>query len=75
MRGKRSGQTSMLMLGSPESVVPKAHPIRRVKALADEVLADMSPTFDAMYAAGGRRSVPPSRIAAPPMCMGTAAVS
>lgn len=52
----------MLMLSSPENVVPKSHPIRRLKALADEVLVDMSPTFDAMYAATGRHSIPPEQL-------------
>jgi hypothetical protein len=39
----------MLCLLSPESAVPKDHPIRRIKALADEVLRELSPKFDAMY--------------------------
>jgi len=52
----------MLFLSSPESVVPKDHPIRAVKKFADQVLKEMSSTFDAMYAEGGRDSVPPERL-------------
>jgi transposase len=52
----------MLCLMSPESMVPERHPIRRIKKLADECLAGMSPTFDAMYAATGRPSIPPERL-------------
>jgi len=52
----------MLCLMSPESRVPQAHPLRSVKALADTVLAEMSPAFDAMYACTGRPSVPPERL-------------
>jgi transposase len=47
---------------SPESAVPATHPIRRIKKLADEALAMLSPTFDAMYSAIGRSSIPPERL-------------
>lgn len=52
----------MLMLASPEERIPKDHPIRRIKKLADEALRAMSPLFDAMYEEGGRVSVPPERL-------------
>ena len=52
----------MLVLRSPEDFVPKQHPIRRIKKLADEVLRTLSPTFEAMYAEGGRPSIPPERL-------------
>jgi hypothetical protein len=58
MRGTDTKQSSMLCLISPESVVPTEHPIRRVKRLADDALAALSPTFDAMYASVGRPSRP-----------------
>jgi transposase len=62
MRGRVKEQTSMLMLASPEERIPKDHPIRRIKKLADEALRAMSPVFDAMYEEGGRVSVPPERL-------------
>ena len=62
MRGIDEKQASMVCLISPESVVPATHPIRRVKKLADEALAKLSPIFDAMYARGGRPSIPPERL-------------
>lgn len=62
MRGEVSKQQSMLMLRSAEDVVPKEHPLRRVKALADAALKELSPVFEGMYAAGGRDSVPPERL-------------
>lgn len=52
----------MVMLMSPESRVPKDHPIRRIKKLADEALAKLSPVFDEMYSAVGRPSIPPERL-------------
>ena len=52
----------MLMLMSPESRVPASHPIRRIKKLADDALATLSPTFDEMYSTLGRPSIPPERL-------------
>jgi transposase len=52
----------MLMLMSPESRVPANHPIRRIKKLADDALAKLSPVFDEMYSATGRPSIPPERL-------------
>src|SRR5512147_1932831 len=62
MRGRTEPQTSMLMLMSPEELVPADHPIRGVKKLADEALRELSPLFDKVYAEGGRPSVPPERL-------------
>ena len=61
MRGRHNTQTTMLSLLSPEQRVPADHPLRRVKQLVDEALATLSPTFDAMYGAAGRPSIPPER--------------
>jgi hypothetical protein len=62
MRGRPEDQTSTVMLITLESRVPKDHPIRRIKALADEALRALSPLFDEMYRDGGRPSVPPERL-------------
>src|SRR5512138_2144052 len=62
MRGRKDPQTTMLSLVAPEQRVPKAHPLRRIKELADGALRALSPTFDEMYANGGRPSVPPERL-------------
>jgi transposase len=62
MRGEDKKQSSMLMLISPETRVPSTHPLRAIKKLADEALAKLSPVFDAMYAQGGRPSIPPERL-------------
>ena len=52
----------MLAVISTDQRVPKDHPLRRIKQLADEALKELSPTFDAMYARGGRRSIPPEQL-------------
>lgn len=62
MRGEEKKQTSMLVLRSPEDFVPKQHPIRRIKKMADEILRSLSPALEAMYATGGRPSIPPERL-------------
>jgi len=62
MRGENTKQSSMLMLMSPETRVPATHPVRAIKKLADGALTRLSPVFDAMYASGGRPSIPPERL-------------
>lgn len=62
MRGEEKKQTSMVMLLSPEQVVPARHPIRQVKKIADAELAELSLTLDAMYSTIGRPSIPPERL-------------
>lgn len=47
---------------SPEQRVRKDHPLRAVRAMTDEILERMSRLFDAMYAEGGRPSIPPEKL-------------
>jgi transposase len=62
MRGRRSPQITMLAFVDLEERVPRDHPLRAVKCLADGALAGLSSTFDAMYSVGGRPSIPPERL-------------
>jgi transposase len=62
MRGTDDKQASMFSVVSPERRIPADHPLRRIKAMADEILAGLSPTFDAMYSRVGRPSIPPERL-------------
>jgi transposase len=62
MRGRRNPQLTMLAFIDLEERVPAGHPLRTIKRLADEALADLSPTFDRMYAESGRPSIPPERL-------------
>src|SRR3954471_24452758 len=59
MRGSPDPQLAMLSSLSTEDLIPPDHPIRKIRAVVDTVLAGLDDTFDAMYATGGRRSVPP----------------
>ena len=47
---------------SPEHRIPRDHPLRAIRALATEVLEDMSREFDRLYAKTGRPSIPPERL-------------
>src|SRR5918993_769638 len=62
MRGSPDPQLAMLTSLSTEDLIPPDHPIRRIRVVVDAVLAELDDTFDAMYAAGGRRSVPPETL-------------
>ena len=58
MRGIDHQQADMFSYLSPEARVRKDHPLRAVRSMTDEILSNMSPLFDAMYAEGGRPSIP-----------------
>ena len=62
MRGRGNPQLSMLAFVDLDARIPPDHPLRAVKRLADRALAELSPVFDRIYAAGGRPSIPPERL-------------
>jgi transposase len=62
MRGDERHQQAMFSVVSPEQRVPQDHPLRTIRQLVDAVLVDLSPQFDALYAATGRPSIPPEQL-------------
>src|ERR671928_574812 len=62
MRGPDKQQAAMFSYLSPESRVARNHPLRTIRALADQALEQMSPLFDGMYATTGRPSIPPEKL-------------
>jgi transposase len=52
----------MLTSVSTEELIPADHPIRKIRAVVDAVLAELDDVFDGMYAARGRASVPPETL-------------
>src|SRR5215471_16776588 len=62
MRGDDRQQGDMFSYLLPESRVRKDHPLRAIRAMADEALEQMSPLFDALYATTGRPSIPPEKL-------------
>jgi transposase len=62
MRGDASQQLEMLSPVTPDTLVPRGHPIREIRAIVDRALGELSPVFDAMYAKVGRPSIPPEHL-------------
>lgn len=62
MRGKAERQATMLSIVTPEQVVPGDHPIRQIKPIVERALSELALTFEAMYARGGRPSIPPEHL-------------
>src|SRR5438093_7543582 len=62
MRGEDTQQNAMFSYLSPEQRVPQDHPVRRLRRLVDAVLSKLSRRFTAMYAHGGRPSIPPEKL-------------
>ena len=62
MRGRQEPQVTMLAFVDREERVPADHPLRTIKALADEALTRLSPEFDRMYADVGRPFITPERL-------------
>ena len=62
LRGKPTGQSAMFSYRSLEDRIPRRHPLREIRKIVDRALENLSPTFDAMYAGGGRPSIPPEQL-------------
>lgn len=61
MRGNTARQATFTAM-TPGQKVPKSHPIRRIRALVEPVLKELSPVFEEMYAVTGRPSIPPGHL-------------
>ncbi len=62
MRGFDINTEALFTYVTPESYVPKEHPLRAIRKMADEALAAMDKLFDSMYANSGRSSIPPEKL-------------
>jgi transposase len=62
MRGNNNNSESMFVYLSPEAFVPKNHPLRPIRAMADKALAELDTEFQAMYSRTGRPSIPPEKL-------------
>jgi len=56
MRGTDQQQNHIFSYLSPETRVRKDHPLRAIRAMVDQVLAQLSRRFAGMYATVGRAS-------------------
>ena len=62
MRGDDRQQAAMFSYISPEARVPRDHPLRTIRSLMEEMLAELSPRFETLYARVGRPSIPPEKL-------------
>ena len=62
MRGSDQQQSHVFSYISPEQRVRSDHPLRPIRTMVDEILKQLSPQFDRMYAKVGRPSIPPEQL-------------
>lgn len=62
MRGSEDFQEEMFSYGSLSQRVPLDHPLRQVRALADEAMGSLEGSFAAMYSKLGRPSIAPEQM-------------
>lgn len=62
MRGREDGQEEVFSYIALEKRVPQEHPLRRIRAMADRALQELSPWLDRLYARTGRPSIPPEQL-------------
>jgi transposase len=62
MRGADITQEELFSYRTLEARIPKNHPLRKLRAVIDILLATLDDEFDALYARRGRDSIPPERL-------------
>jgi transposase len=62
MRGQQERTGPLFSYISTEDRIPKGHPLRQVRRLADRALDRLNPTFCRLYPEGGRPSIPPEQL-------------
>lgn len=62
MRGSDVGGEGLFSYVSCEARVPAGHPLRTIRAIVDEALDVMSPSFEGLYSRIGRPSIPPEKL-------------
>src|SRR5450756_1035160 len=62
MRGDDVQQEAMFSYLSPEARVPQDHPLRPIRKMVNQALAELDGEFQAMYSSEGRPSIPPENL-------------
>ena len=62
MRGEDARSEALFSYVSCEARVPSDHPLRAIRAVADEALEVLSPAFERLYSKVGRPSIPPEKL-------------
>jgi transposase len=62
MRGDDEQQLDVFSYVGPEQRIPQDHPLRPVRAMANEALRELKPCFSKLYAKTGRPSIAPEKL-------------
>lgn len=62
MRGSEDHQDAVFSYVSLEKRVPPDHPLRKIRAMVDEALKELSPRLEGLYASVGRPSIAPEKL-------------
>jgi len=62
MRSKDQERSSMWTTLQPEQTVPENHPLRPIRTIVNEILAELSPEVTRLYSKRGRPSIPPEKL-------------
>src|SRR4026208_187104 len=62
MRGFDEHSGSLFSYVDLETRVPKEHPLRAIRTIANSALSELSSDFAALYAPLGRPSIPPEKL-------------
>src|ERR1700759_3789358 len=62
MRGNVVRRDGLFSYVRPESRIPKSHPLRLIRGVADEALRSLDAQFAALYSENGRPSIPPEQL-------------
>ena len=62
MRGSGQRRDGLFSYVRPDSRIPRSHPLRAIRTLADEALAALDDRFAAPYSENGRPSIPPGQL-------------
>jgi len=62
MRGPDIQQDTLFSTVSPETRVPKDHPLRPIRRMVDEALNALDDDFATLYSMYGRESIPPEKL-------------
>jgi len=62
MKGSDTQQEHLFSFVSQEDRIPKEHPLRKIKTIANNALREMSQAFEKIYARIGRPSIAPEKL-------------
>jgi len=62
MRGMDERSGSLFSYVDLEGRIPDSHPLRAIRPIVNEALADLTGMFEALYSAFGRPSIPPEQL-------------